>query len=157
LSRSIRTIVHHRWPAQIPQSDAEERRSKIRFPLELPITFRIMSRRYSAEGAGRVVNISSGGLLVEYPHYIPAGVRLEVNIDVPVLLDGRVPLQISAVGRVLRCEAFRFAVSIMQHQFRTKAHPTDVLRNELGSEKKSATKAHGSSILWRPSVQTGRL
>ena len=103
------------------QATPVERRSRERFPLELPVNFRTLSKRFSYEGEGWVVNISSRGVLVAYPRYVQVGTRMELKIEVPVLLDGRVPLQIFAVGRVVRSETSRFAVAMIRHQYLTKA------------------------------------
>jgi hypothetical protein len=63
--------------------------------------------------------MGSGGALVACPHELRADTRIELNIEWPSQLDGRVPLQLFVVGRVARCEASRFAVTLVRHQFRT--------------------------------------
>lgn len=63
--------------------------------------------------------MSSAGLLVSAEHEVSAGARMEVNIEWPLLLDGTVPLQLVAVGRVVRCADSVFALSFAQYQFRT--------------------------------------
>jgi hypothetical protein len=63
--------------------------------------------------------MSSSGVLVTCQHEINAGTRMELDIEWPSLLDGRVPLQLITVGRVLRCETSGFAVVLGRHQFRT--------------------------------------
>jgi hypothetical protein len=69
-------------------------------------------------GTGRVTNMSSAGLLVAYPHEIKAGTPLELGIDWPTSLDGRIPLQLIVIGTVVRCGLFNFAVGIERHYFR---------------------------------------
>lgn len=64
--------------------------------------------------------MSSGGVLVVSEHEISAGLELELNIEWPFLLDGRVPLQLVASGKVVRCDASSFALKVTSHQFRTK-------------------------------------
>ena len=96
-----------------------ERRSKVRFPLELRVRYRSLTRRFPAVGTGMVRNISRNGVLVSSEHEISEGMRVELNIEWPSLLDGRVPLQVVTVGRVVRCEASSFAVVLAQYQFRT--------------------------------------
>ena len=66
-----------------------------------------------------MVNISSVGVLVAYPHEIRAGTDLELSIEWPSLLDGRVPLQLVTVGKVVRSETSSFAVALGGYQFRT--------------------------------------
>jgi PilZ domain len=102
-----------------PQQPSIERRSRVRFPFELQVRYRTLGRRYSLTGSGWVVNMSSGGVLVAYRHEIPLGTRMELNIEWPSLLDGRVPLRLVTVGRVVRSEPHSFAVSLNRHQFRT--------------------------------------
>ena len=100
-----------------------ERRLKVRFSFELRVRYRTLGRGYSLAGAGRVVNMSSGGMLVTCEHEIRERTRMEVDIEWPFLLDGRVPLQLIAVGRVVRSAAFSFAVVLDRHQFRTMRRP----------------------------------
>jgi PilZ domain len=101
------------------QSEVLERRSKVRFPLEMKVRYRSLAQHCSAAGAGLVVNISRSGVLVSGEHEIITGVRVELNIEWPSLLDGRVPLKVVTVGKVVRCEPSRFAVVLARYQFRT--------------------------------------
>jgi hypothetical protein len=96
-----------------------ERRSKVRFPLELRVRYRSLARRCPTAGTGMVMNMSRSGVLVSSEHDVSEGVRIELNIEWPSLLDGRVPLQVVTVGRVVRCEPSSFAVVLAQYQFRT--------------------------------------
>jgi PilZ domain len=96
-----------------------ERRSRVRFPLELHVRYRTLGRGCSFTGAGLVVNMSSTGVLIASQHEIDAGTRLELNIEWPCMLDGLVPLQLVISGTVARCETSSFAVVLGQHQFRT--------------------------------------
>ncbi len=96
-----------------------ERRSKMRFPLELRVRYRSLARRCPAAGTGVVMNMSRSGVLIFSAHDVSEGVRIELNIEWPSLLDGRVPLQVVTVGRVVRCESSHFAVVLDRYQFRT--------------------------------------
>ena len=96
-----------------------ERRSKARFPVKLTVRYRTVSRHHSVNGVGQTLNMSSGGLLVSAQHEVSAGSRLEVNVEWPLLLDGAVPLQLVAHGKVVRCGGSLFAISFAQYQFRT--------------------------------------
>ena len=104
---------------EFPLPVAMERRSKVRFPLELRVRFRSLGKTHSVAGIGLVVNMSSGGVLVAYPHEISLGASMELSMEWPPRLDGRVPLQFVAVGTVVRRERFRFAVGLERHHFRT--------------------------------------
>lgn len=96
-----------------------ERRNKVRFPLEPPVRYRTLGKGCPCSGAGWVKNISSGGILVASQHEISVGTRIELNIEWPSLLDGRVPLQLVTTGSVARCEDSSFALVLSRHQFRT--------------------------------------
>jgi hypothetical protein len=101
-----------------------ERRSKLRYPLDLSVRFRPLSGKFPFSGAGRAVNVSSGGVLVVSPHVasqrvINVGEQVEMSIEWPSLLDGKIPLQLFAVGRVVRSRASVFAAVFERYQFRT--------------------------------------
>jgi PilZ domain len=96
-----------------------ERRSKARYPVELTVRYRTVARNQRVNGVGHTLNMSSGGLLVYAQHEISTGLRLEVNVEWPLLLDGAVPLQLVAHGKVVRCGGSMFAVAFAQYQFRT--------------------------------------
>jgi hypothetical protein len=102
-------------------SDASpmERRSKVRFPLELRVSYRTIGRRSPCSGEGWVVNMNRGGVLVSAEHEVDVGARMELSIEWPSLLHGRVPLRFVTVGAVVRCDASSFAVMLVRHQFRT--------------------------------------
>jgi hypothetical protein len=97
---------------------AIERRSRLRFPFELSVSFRTLGHAYPVTGVGRIVNMSSTGVLIAHQHQISAGTLVELNIDWPTRLDGRVPLRLIAIGTVVRCERFSFAVGLERHCFR---------------------------------------
>ena len=96
-----------------------ERRTKARYPVKLTVRYRTIGRSNSVNGVGQTLNMSSGGLLVSAEHEIAAGLKLEVNVEWPLLLNGTVPLQLVAHGKVVRGGGSEFAVSFAQYQFRT--------------------------------------
>jgi hypothetical protein len=96
-----------------------ERRSKARYPVKLTVRYRTVGRHQTVNGVGHTLNMSSGGLLVSAQQEVSAGLRLEVNVEWPLLLDGAVPLQLVAHGKVVRCGGSMFAISFAQYQFRT--------------------------------------
>jgi len=75
--------------------------------------------------------MSSGGLLVSSRHEVITGTRVELNIDWPTRLEGRIPLQLIAIGKVSRCDPFRFAVVLERHHFRLAG-------NSANQDKRSA-------------------
>lgn len=100
-----------------------ERRQNFRYPLKLRVRFRSCSVAHSFSGAGKALNLSSGGVLVASTQQIIVGALVEMNIEWPFLIDGRIPLQLVAVGRVLRQDATlgasHFAATLERYEFRT--------------------------------------
>ena len=98
-----------------------ERRTKVRFPLELRVSYRTLGKRGTpCAGEGRVVNMSRDGVLVSSRHEVDVGKRMELSIEWPFLLHGQVPLRFVTVGEVVRCDASSFAATLIrQYQFRT--------------------------------------
>jgi hypothetical protein len=106
------------------QNVPAERRLKFRYPLGLSVRFRSLSAKSDFSGLGRAVNLSSGGVLVSAhhavsQHEIGVGARVEMNIEWPFLLDEKIPLQLFAVGQVLRRGTTDFAATLERYHFRT--------------------------------------
>jgi hypothetical protein len=95
-----------------------ERRSKTRYPLMLKVRYRTLGQSLLF-GEGRVVNMSSVGILVVSQHELNVGAELEMRVEWPSLLDGLIPLQLVALGKVLRCGPSSFAVLFRKYQFQT--------------------------------------
>ena len=101
------------WPLAV------ERRIAVRYTLELGVRFRSLSQTSPFSGTGRVINASRGGVLVASLDTIRVGAQVEMTIEWPFLLDGRIPLQLIASGRILRRGASDFAATIERYVFRT--------------------------------------
>ena len=54
------------------------------------------------------------------------GLKLDIAIDWPVLLDDRVHLQLTATGVVVRCSGNEVALQIERHDFRTRSERLNV-------------------------------
>ncbi len=63
--------------------------------------------------------MNRGGVLVSSEHQVDVGKRMELSIEWPSLLYGRVPLRFVTVGTVVRCDGSNFAVALARYQFRT--------------------------------------
>jgi PilZ domain len=95
-----------------------ERRSKVRYPLELTVRYQSLDRQ-RLSGEGRTVNVSSSGLLMVAPNHVDEGARMKVTIEWPSLLNGTTPLQLVTVGKVVRRRDSFLAVALEHYQFRT--------------------------------------
>ena len=128
LMKAHRRLDEHTWDCSArPEAECVrkyndfmvERRSKVRFPLQLPVSYRTLERESTCSGEGWVVNMNRGGVLVSSQQEISVGTRMELSIEWPSPLYGRVPLRFVTVGKVVRCDASSFAVKLVRYQFRT--------------------------------------
>jgi hypothetical protein len=99
----------------------EDRRACPRFPLKLALTCRIGGSHPAAASVGLTVNISSAGLLFASESTFVPGQRVQVIVDWPARLNGRIPLSLVLDGRILRCENGQAAVLVRRHEFRTRS------------------------------------
>src|SRR5581483_6006221 len=106
----------------IRPGDRAERRSSKRFPIEQELTFRTLDRKAGSTeaGAGRTIDISSHGVFFETAQRLHSGRRLEISVMWPAVLEGGCPLKFVALGRVVRAEDTKAAVSIEHYEFRTR-------------------------------------
>jgi hypothetical protein len=104
---------------EIRGEQQDERRRRCRYPLDLSVRFRCSSGEFRHSGQGLAVNLSSGGVLVASRHQMHVGARVEMSIEWPLLLDGKTPLQLLAVGWVLRRGDCHFAATFDRYEFRT--------------------------------------
>ena len=94
-----------------------ERRSKMRFPIALGVRF--VAPMSLLVATGRTVNLSSSGALVASQRQMSVGERIELFVDWLVMRNGTTPLQLVALGNVVRADAGVFALSLKRYEFRT--------------------------------------
>jgi hypothetical protein len=70
---------------------------------------------------GNMIDMSSSGLRFAAPGPLETGRPLAVAIDWPVLLDGRVQLQLILAGTVVRSTGTETAMRIQRREFRTRS------------------------------------
>jgi len=101
-----------------------ERRSRSRFPIQREVRWRqhlaghALTPHYETSMS---VDIASHGLHVAVFGPRPSvHTSIDASIDWPILLDGTTPLQLRVSGHVVRETAEGFAMTIEQHEFRTR-------------------------------------
>jgi len=122
-----------------------ERRSKVRYPLELTVRYKTLDDGTIISGVGRTVNVSSSGILITAQHELKEGSRIRVTLEWPSLLDGIIPLQLVTTGRVVWCRDSSLAISLDHYQFRTMG------RTELGAMAAGAAATETAVDLPKPS------
>lgn len=96
------------------------RRKAQRFPIELDVRYRTLSRRSEVvTGVGKTINISSSGVLFTCEHDLPVGTRLEVFMLWPMKLNEKCGLNLVGTGRVARHANAQLALQFQEWQFRT--------------------------------------
>jgi hypothetical protein len=98
---------------------AVERRLKIRYPVRFAVSYRVTGSTGGLTGVGYTINMSSGGLLFSCPHELRTGMRIELTLEWPSLLDSVIPLQLATIGRIVRAQGSTYGLAFSTYQFRT--------------------------------------
>src|SRR5215204_2761749 len=101
------TGVHQRR-AQAPEGQSSERRINKRYAVKLDMSYSVLGCNPRDEtGTSQAIDLSSSGLrfLAERP--LAPGLQVDVVINWPALLDGRIPLQLITTGVVVRTSGRR--------------------------------------------------
>ena len=102
---------------------APERRGTGRYPLREEVRYKVMNAKHvPTTGAGKTLNIGSGGILFTTQEKLPMGNKVELSVSWPARLGGTCPLQFVALGRVVRSENDRAAVRIERYEFKTRGN-----------------------------------
>jgi hypothetical protein len=119
-----------------PKEAKLDRRASVRFPITLDLHHWISQRRTPLEtDSGQLIDLSSSGLRFAAPGPLEPGLKLDVAIDWPVLLQGRVELQLIVTGTVIWSNKTETAMRIHRHDFRTRSTgPSAVLAREPVSQ-----------------------
>ncbi len=94
-----------------------DRRSDRRYDVEMQLRYRILNSAHHAEGTGISLNMSRGGVLFQADKFLPEGAAVELAIDWPIRLRGRIPLELHIMGHVVRCENNMVALRTSWHEF----------------------------------------
>jgi hypothetical protein len=107
---------------RLPEDPRRERRASARFPLTLEVRYSVSRYRAPVEtGSGQLVDVSSSGLRFVAQGPLEPGVKLEIAINWPVLLDGNVQLQLIVMGVVVWSRGTETALRMHRHDFRTRS------------------------------------
>ena len=109
------------YGTRVVYGGAGERRRTTRFPVNEDIKYRVLHKSSRVSGAGRTLNVGSGGLLFTTEEKLQVGRQIEISMNWPARLGGTCPLKFVATGRVMRAEAGKAAVRIERYEFRTRA------------------------------------
>jgi hypothetical protein len=111
-----------------------ERRIKRRFRIEEDVRYKMLyGQRLAETASGKIMNISSGGVLFTTEAMLTTGMAIEISMTWPVLLNNSCPMKLMIYGRVVRSNNKSAAVAIERYEFRTKGALMAQPRVTLGS------------------------
>jgi hypothetical protein len=111
-----------------PAEKRSDRRSKRRYPIALEVQYKLIKhRRVERLGAGRTLNISSGGVLFEADGLLPTSGPIELALNWPFLLHGSCGLKLVIRGRIVRTDDKAIAIRAEFHEFRTAGQRTHLV------------------------------
>jgi hypothetical protein len=97
-----------------------ERRQSIRFPIKSQLRWIVLNRKAGPlSGSGETVDVSSSGFAFRSDVPLPPGCRLQLDVEWPAELDGRIPMKLVVVGKVVRVDGRIVCVTIDKREFRT--------------------------------------
>ena len=98
----------------------------MQFPLVLPLKYKTTSRRAKAiSGTGSTVLLSSTDIVFNADQPLGSGVQCEISIDWPVLLEGRIGLQLVLHSVITRSEG-QVTARVSQYEFRTRGSGSNI-------------------------------
>ena len=77
-------------------------------------------QRLAETGSGKIINISSGGVLFTTEAMLPSGIAIEISMTWPVLLNDSCPMKLMIYGCVVRSNDKSAAVAIERYEFRSQ-------------------------------------
>ena len=106
----------------LSETHRSDQRLNGRYPITLELQYKLLNKgRVEHLGAGRTLNISSGGVLFEADDRLPTSGPIELAMSWPFLLEGVCGLKLIMRGRIVRCDAGAKAIAVKAeyHEFRT--------------------------------------
>ena len=94
----------------------QERRRAIRFEIELPLCYQ--PKCWTKVKAGKIVNISSVGILFTAQDDVPIEMAAEVIVDWPVSRNGEAPIKLFIRGWIVRRQEQAVALEIRRAELR---------------------------------------
>jgi hypothetical protein len=106
---------------KVQKNGERERRTKRRFGIEQEVRYKMLyGQRIAETGAGKTMNISSGGVWFTTENLLTAGMPVELSMNWPVLLNDSCPMKLMIYGCVIRSNDKGAAVAIERYEFRTQ-------------------------------------
>jgi hypothetical protein len=101
-----------------PSSSKDDRRRSERFPIKLEARYKVIGAP-NLSGQGQTVNMSGRGVLFTTEYTLAERQSVELAVCWPAKLNDTIPLQLVALGHVVRAEETQAAITIEQYEFKT--------------------------------------
>jgi hypothetical protein len=95
-----------------------ERRTAERVRIECALRYEIYSHRIQI-GEGHTIDMSAGGIAFTTQSVLPEHAKVTVYVRWPVRLEENVPVELRAVGRLVRVESKKAAMQVEETTFRS--------------------------------------
>lgn len=105
-------------PNVVTPFDDRERRNGTRVPLACTVRYEIGSSTHKKTGVGRTIDMSSSGVLFTTQSLLRTNTRVALHVAWPIRLEGDLPVELFAEGKVVRTEPLRAAIKYDQIAFR---------------------------------------
>ena len=102
-----------------PSLSKDDRRKSERFPIKLEVRYKLSDAR-NISGAGKTVNMSGRGVLFTTESTLSERQSIELAVNWPAKLNDAIPLQLVALGHVVRADETQAAIIIEQYEFKTR-------------------------------------
>lgn len=114
--------MSRRSPKAKRRTSDGDRRTSNRTWIDLDVRYKTKRNKNNPEavGAGKLLNMSSTGVLFTTEFPLTAGAKIEVAISWPAQLDGHTPLKLVITGKIIRVEEKVAAISIENYEFKTR-------------------------------------
>ena len=101
---------------------AGDRRTSARLPIDEDVRYKILGKGKSVTevGIGKVLNMSSSGVLFSTASALREGERVELTVSWPACLNDGTRLKLVILGRVMRAEEAYAAIAIEKYKFKTR-------------------------------------
>ena len=102
-----------------------DRRTSARLPIHEDVRYKILGEGKSVREVriGKVLNMSSSGVLFSTASALWEGERVELTVSWPARLNDGTRLKLVILGRVMRAEEAQAAIAIEKYEFKTSALP----------------------------------
>ncbi len=101
------------------QLELGERRLADRYPVDVDLSYKILGTPHAGDsGFGRVVNLSSNGLIAECQPALQAGLDVELVITWPAQHGKGVGIKLHATAHTVRTDGTRTGLRIDESAFR---------------------------------------